>query len=203
VLPFFQALGVPGSGGQEEEQDAATRRRLVACDVVLYQDRNGTRTEWELGNGVDGQIAQFSLVTTVKANARKAAYVRAMSRWLKPVPASRAQMIRGDWNDATEDQELVATVYLVSPQGAGGEAVPDGSWVAHAKQGEGMFWNLGHGTNLLRPPAARTNLSLTTGLAGGVGDPLIAVILAQVNDQASAVAELIGRERIEGKFWSV
>jgi len=54
------------------------------------------------------------------------------------------------------------------------------------------------------PPAPRSeNLTLFTGLAGGVGDALINLTLATVNDTSAMLAEFLGNRTVEGMFWSV
>lgn len=211
VPDFFQALGVGESPkldvSGEEFLDLATlnlqpsTRRLASCDLVLYQDRIGTRTEWSEGAGIDGSFAQFAVVTTAKPNARKEAFVRVVSQWTLPAEAARQNLVRGDWTDSMTDELLLATVYLLSPPGASADSPVNGAWTPFVKHH--TFWNLSHATNHLRPPLARLQLGLPIGLAGGFGDTISNVILAQVNDANSVASEFIGRQQIAGRFWTV
>ena len=65
----------------------------------------------------------------------------------------------------------LATVYLLSPEDtpAGSEPGPD--WTPHVKHR--VFWNLVHAVNFEPPAARHENMTLFTGLAGGVADGLI------------------------------
>jgi hypothetical protein len=91
-------------------------------------------------------------------------------------------------------------VYLVSPLGAAYFSAPDATWQAFVQHR--VFWNLHHGTNQLPPPLDAKPLTLNTGLAGGVGDRINQFLLAQVNDANSATAQFLGRNTIEGIFWT-
>ena len=181
-------------------QDSASKRLLRACDVVLYQDRIATTTQWTTGAGVDGTFAQFTVTTYKALNHRERAYLRLMPKYDPPLLATRQDQLAGDWSDTTRDEKHLATIYFVSPEGAPLGSQPDGSWTPHVRHR--LWWNLLHATNQLKPPLAHANLTLTTGLAGGVGDPINNLILAQINDEHSAAAEFLGRERMEGRFWT-
>jgi hypothetical protein len=197
-ITFNGDLAPPQSGALP---DNATRKLLRACDVVLYQDRIATTTQWTIGAGVEGTFAQFTVTTIKAANHRARAYLRMMPKYDPPLLATQQHQLAGDWSDQTRDERHVATIYLASRDGAPLGSSPDGSWTPHVRHR--LWWNLSHATNQLKPPLARTNLTLNTGLAGGVGDPINNVILAQINDAHRAAAEFLNRERLEGKFWTV
>lgn len=210
VPAFFRALGVGDppdvvlDGTTLPNLEAPSSARLLrACDLVLHQDRLATSTQWTFGTGADGIIAEFTVSATSRPDARRSAFVRAYARWQLPAQATRQQLVAGNWTDLPQDQELIATVYLVSPPGAPAGSAPDRTWTPYVKQGVGMFWNLNYATNHLRRPLAKQVITLNTGLAAGQGDLVNNWILSQQNDAASAASEFIRRERLEGLFWSV
>lgn len=213
VPMFFLALGVGDAPKISTDVDTfkqsmsgtfddnARARLLRALDLVLFMDRIATSTQWTTGAGIDGTFAQFSVTTITKPNARERAYIQQRSKWQPPLLDSQQDMLAGDWSDQTHDEYLLATVYLVSPEGAAFGSEPDGSWTPYVKHS--LFWNLSQATNQLKPPLQSENLTLQTGLAGGVGDAINNYLLAQINDANSAAAQFLGREKIEARIWTV
>lgn len=214
VPKFFAALGVgppPNLNSQisdlgivqrlSGELATSTESRLLrATELVLYQDRFATSTQWQTGLGFDGSNAQFSVTYKRSPNMRDRAYVRSMARW-QPVDSTPLQSrLTGDWTDNTFDALHLATVYLLSPPETPQASLPDGTWTPYVKHR--LFWNLIHASNVLEPALKRENLVLNTGLAAGLLDSIGNQILAVINDQNAAIAEFLGRSTLEGRFWS-
>jgi hypothetical protein len=212
VPEFFAARGVKEARKLNLQGESITQeisgllagdgeeRLLRACELVLYLDRQATTTQWTTGAGIDGIVAQFTVTTYERPGARERAYVRVQSTWAPPMPRTAQDLLRGDWESEPTDEYHIATVYLLSPAGAGPGEEPDGSWQPFIKHS--MFWNIHYGTNRLAPPLGKVQLSLVTGLAGGVGDPVNQWLLSQINDANSAVSEFLGREMIAGRRWT-
>jgi len=214
VPAFFKALGVgdpPNLSSQisdlgivqrlSGELASATQTRLLrATELVLYQDRFATSTQWQTGLGFDGSNAQFSVIYKRPPNMRDRAYLRSMARWQPIDPTPLQNRLTGDWMDQTFDALPLATVYLLSPPETPQGSLPDGTWTPFVKHR--LFWNLIHASNVLEPALRRENLVLNTGLAAGLLDSIGNQILALINDQNAAIAEFLGRNTLQGRFWS-
>ena len=207
---FFQVRGVgppPKISGDlqdgisQEDQATPDSRLLRALDVVLYKDRPATASTFQQSDGTDGTLFQYSVTAQVADNARRLAYLRTTPKYSPPPPDDPLARLLGDWSDTPRDQMWMASVYLMSPEGAAYESAPDGTWQPFVHHR--VFWNLHHGMNQLEPPLKNENLVLHTGLAAGVGDRINDFLLAQVNDANSALAQFVGRNTIAGRFWSV
>lgn len=215
VPKFFEALGVGeppkiGSSGAEgimqsasgTAEDQASVRLMRALDIVLYQDRPATASQFTQSDGSDGVIFQYDVTVVNAPSARKRAYLRETSKYEPPPPPTDPiARLMGDWSDMPRDELWMASVYLVSPEGAAFGSAPDETWQPYVRHR--VFWNLNHATNRLPPPLKSENLTLITGLAGGVGDRINQFLLSQVNDANNAVAQFLNRNTIEGRFWTI
>jgi hypothetical protein len=95
----------------------------------------------------------------------------------------------------------LATVYLLSPEDTPAGAKPGPDWTPYVKHR--VFWNLVHAVRS-DPPVGRTeNITIFTGLAGGVADGLINQLLATNNDASAAASEFLANRTVEGRFWTV
>ncbi|MCB1209196.1 MAG: hypothetical protein KDK97_07715 [Verrucomicrobiales bacterium] len=214
VPDFFTALGVgqpPNLSSQVADLGVVQRlagelgtideaRLLRAAELVLYQDRFATSTQWTTGLGFDGTNAQFSVIYKMPPHMRERAYIRSMARWQEAGSIPAQDRLMGDWTDNTFDACHLATVYLVSPPGAVHGSRPDGTWTPYVRHR--LFWNLTHAVSILEPALKRENLVLNTGLTAGLLDSIGNQILAAINDQNAAIAEFLGRNTLEGRFWS-
>jgi hypothetical protein len=211
VPRYFTALGVgaaPQIGGTDSIIKSISGtlsdqvRLLRAMDIMLYQDRPATASTFQQSNGTDSTIFQFGVDTITGPNARKRAYIRLLSKYTPPPPVTDPlARLMGDWSDPTRDELLLATVWMVSPLGAEYYQTPDVSWTPYLQHR--VFWNLNHAAKRLPPPLKSENLSLNTGLALGTGDRVNEFLLSLVNDANSALAQFIGRNTIEGRFWTI
>jgi hypothetical protein len=169
---------------------------------VLYQDRPATASTFQQSNGTDSTIFQFGVDTITAPNARKRAYIRLLSKYTPPPPVTDPlARLMGDWSDPTRDELHLATVWMVSPLGAEYYKAPDASWTPYLQHR--VFWNLNHAAKRLPPPLKSENLTLSTGVALGTGDRVNEFLLSLVNDANSALAQFIGRNTIEGRFWTI
>lgn len=181
--------------------EAAEVRLLRAVDLVLYQDRLGVTTQIRSGAGIDGTLSELSITTTRSPKHRDHPYLRLMERYLPPSPDQSDPIQGGLMEDSFRDELHLATIYMVSPPTALRGSAPDISWTPFVKHR--VWWNLNHATNRMKPPLASVTLTLTTGLAGGVGDIINNGLLAPVNQASNAMAALLSSERIDGRFWTI
>lgn len=208
VPPYFAALGVGKAPTIKEDAtglvatEADSNARLLrAVEVVLRKDRKATRSNFTAGIGVDGQNLQFDVTSYSSPTARKRPYLRQVSNYKPSIPADPLQRLMGVWQADPWDDLHLGTIYMVSPIKAPLGSDPDASWMPYVSHL--VFWNLLHATNQPTETAEAQNLTLQTGLAGGIGDNLNNYLLAQINDANSAVSQYLGSTEIEGRFWSV
>lgn len=203
VPDFFLALGVSAKTETTLDEGNALDvlapsdvppRRLVACDLVLNQDRLGYTTA-TLGDGL------LTVGFTRSPAAREAAYVRAARRYVPAGEPDPVQQLAGNWEDDTRDSELIATVYLLSPERTAADAPPDQTWTPFVQHE--LFWNLNHDTNDIPPQPNVNPLTLVTGLAGGMADGLIQSMLAANDAEALAALNFLANQRLTGMFWGV
>jgi hypothetical protein len=102
--------------------------------------------------------------------------------------------------DPQFDRVKVATVYAISPPGAGPEAVPDETWQLYPRHS--LFWNLWHATRFLPPAKKLEPIRLTTGLGAGVLDFLANVMLSPINSANDEVHEWLAQADMRGHFWT-
>lgn len=66
-----------------------------------------------------------------------------------------------------------------------------------------VFWNPVHAVRF-DPPEGRTeNITLFTGLAGGVADGLVNQMPAENNGRSAAASEFLANRTVEGRFSSI
>jgi len=202
VPEFFLARGAAPVPADLASSDGERGARLLrATDLVLYQDRLAAATEWTSGAGVDATRAQFSVTYRLPPGARERAYLRTTDRHVPPEPPDPLARLRGDWQDPGRDELPLATVYLLSPEDTPDGAEPGPDWTPYVKHH--VFWNLVHAVDVDPAPVRRENLTLVTGLAAGIADPIFNEWLATANDETAALAEFLGKRTVEGRFWSV
>ncbi|PAW63359.1 MAG: hypothetical protein B9S36_04955, partial [Verrucomicrobiia bacterium Tous-C2TDCM] len=190
VPEFFRSLGAGEDG-----------RLLRATEIVLHQDRLTTGTNWTFGAGVDGTVAQFNVTYGLQPGSRERAYLRTTSRHEPPAPPDPMDRLMGRSEDEGFDALHLATVYLLSPEDMSAGSNPGPDWTPYVKHR--VFWNLVHAVRF-DPPVGRTeNITLFTGLAGGVADGIINQLLAENNDKSAAASEFLANRTVEGRFWSI
>jgi hypothetical protein len=205
---FFQVRGVgppPKAKGNLEsglsvENEAEPNSRLLrACELVLDQPRIKTAAQQTVSPASDSTVYQF----TVGYEAPKSSIPRISQRSkYAPAPADDPlARLLGSWADTGKDELHLSTIYMLSPEGAAYGSEPDATWTPYVHHR--VFWNLAHATRAFIRAIKSDNLTLNTGLAGSVGDTVNQYLLSQVNDATSAVAQFLGNNTMEGKFWTV
>lgn len=203
VPDYFVARGVAATAVATDEplagQPSPVARRIVqAMDIVLHQPRAASRIDVQ-GSTIGGAEGTGARVLVNYSGSAGRAYVRAVRELVDDPPITSAGLIDGSQSDTGIDRRLIASVYLLSPDGVT-EGEPDATWQPHIRHG--LFWNVAYRASG-RPGAAPEDLRLDVPLAAGLAQPLIGAILAQVNDATSAVAQFLAARVGRGRFWSV
>lgn len=206
---FFAGLGVMPAAKASTAQrgaadDASRTRQIRAADVVLRIPRIGTRLQYTVLNNLLSTQTQAidTIFTTNYYNAVEGkAILRVTDKFVPPtadnsIPGIYGQLL--DTGSAEYDDVLMATIYMVSPPGAGGE--PDGTWEAWPQYR--VFWNLNSATNVVpqNPPSLAIKLPIP--LAGGLAQPAFDAILLAVNDIGAEAAAFAFAAKAAGHQWS-
>ncbi len=203
VPDFFLALGAgePPEGFFAPVGTKGGTRLLRATEIVLHKDRITTGTDWTFGAGVDGTFAQFDVIYRLPPGAREHAYIRTTAKYEPPQRPDALERLRGNWEDVSYDPLHLSTVYLLSPEDTPAGSEPGPEWTPYVKHR--VFWNLNHAISFEPPRDRRDNITMFTGLAGGVADGLINQMLADINDRNAALSEFLGNRTIEGRYWTI
>ena len=211
---YFEKLGVKAAakggdvtkpGAIEGEADETRTREIRAMDVVLSKARIGTRLNIDVHDPlIDAQTESISTVflnDALRATEGRAK-LRTVSKYEPPEEQSLALMYGTLLNAGDEqfDELKMATLWIVSPPDAGGDAEPDETWTPYPQHF--VFWNLQHASRLIPPKAPSKPLQLHTGLAGGIGDSINDALLSFVNDAYAEAEAFFNQADARGTFWS-
>ena len=214
VPPFFADLGVTSFHSQisgnldngieftTEGEDAEDARRLQACEVSLWKDRLSAKLEYTEGTPLDGTFGSMNIVYNNLGRVRKNPYLRVSVKFKPPEePESSKDLLEG-FVDPEQDAILLATIYFLSPPGAGSDALMDNTWTPYVKYAN--FWNLAHSTQNIpdSTPFEPIKLNLPP-LAGGIGSSIINNMLAQNNYLLEKAFLAQKRASMKGAFWSL
>jgi len=214
VPKYFKALGVGSPPSlvdtvagikMEIKTEGPPPRLLRACDVVLLKDRAAQTTtiEQTTSLGADARVNTVRIGMRTAPNMQRRARVVVTSEWKDPERPTLVSRFRGEAEDVTYDFLRVASLYLLSPEGATENSQPDEKWTPFVQHH--LFYNLQHktkrisqnltgeGVRLELPPA------LGAGLLSIVGNQL----LAPINDAMGNLLEATNAPDPEGRFWSV
>lgn len=211
IPDYFRSLGVGGEEYQVSTDlealtrtvtltgdfpDASTRRRLRACELVLAQPRAALRLEY----GEDPAGPTMQLAISTPADSSPSLSLR--RAWSGTPSQSGIEALLTGATDNGLDEKHIATIYLLSPVGAAIDAQPDPAWECLVQHR--AWWNLRHEVNQFLESIPDRRIGFPgLGLAGGVGDALIAGAVQSSEAALNQAQALIDRSRIEGRFWSV
>lgn len=210
---FFERLGVkPQSRGGSLTQpgalnppdDALRTRELRACDVALVVPRIGSRQTVQILDPIANAqtiLIDTTLVTDVLDRSVAPYELQAVPLWQPPQEPSALERLQGTESMPQTDEIRLATLWMVSPPDGSIDSVPDGTWTPYPQHF--VFYNLGHGAEIVPPRIPFSPLRLVTGLAGGLADPIFASLLRPGNDLSAAVYALLSRTDFKGGFWGV
>jgi hypothetical protein len=209
VVPdFFKRLGVQDAPkGLEEDllngtldlsKQAPQRgnRLLRACDIVLHQPRTALTSTWTLGEL--GQVTQELGMRSALPSERLKIYTtpefRDGSLATGIDPAARF------FEEATWDETLVSTVFLVSPPDTEPYSEPDVTWQPFVRHS--LFWNLLYAQPGLEPVAS-SNVQFLPPLPGVSGLLIGSYVAASLNDLSQQAWNAILAHSLSGSFWTV
>jgi hypothetical protein len=213
VPKFFTELGVTSAQTQvtgnlssgisfvDGREDSKTARRLRACDISLWKDRPAARFEVYPGSILDGSLGSIYITYGHSAGMKKNPYLRISSKFSPPPePESEMALLEGI-TDPEYDLTKIATIYFVSPEGVDPSAPLDSTWAPYVEYNH--FWNLAHSPQNIPDGAPIEPIMLTTALAGGVANFVIATILAPLNNQLNTALQILKSRNMRGRFWSL
>jgi hypothetical protein len=219
---FFAELGVvpPSAGGplatfgQGGFDGTGERvRELRVMDVVLRQPRASTGLFVQETNPI-GTTAFLQFATTYSNAPDTRATLRAVREY-QPVQGAPNSPGPGgipgifgfllNLGDSQFDEILMSRVWMVSPPGAGEDAVPDASWEPYAQHF--VFWNLNWANRVaIQPDLGPQLIQLPVPIVGAVAQPLIDALLALVNQGFSEAINFLAVELAArmsgGRFWT-
>lgn len=175
-------------------------RLLRAFDTWLLVDRARAVVDWQFGTGLEGTVADFTVSYERDQSARDLAYIRDGAQFVSRSTPDFVDLLAGVVDDSSTDELKLATVYFMSLPGADPSEPTDETWtpfVAHD-----VFFNLNHATRNPIAPQKNEPIRLITGLAAGIGQPIIGSLLSQVNDFTSAARAAFAARQIDGRFWT-
>ena len=213
VVPaFFTALGVgkPPKAITEESigqptniaDDAvpAGNRLLRACDLVLIQPRTGLTAETTVSNPLADSVTLTQTLDIQAPDPSLKLRVVALADGIQPTDG--IDPTQNQYVESTQDEQRIATVYLLSPPDVPLGSSPDPTWTPYVKYDPTCFWNL----NWAQPLAVfhiTDNLTLSVPLAEGIAQPLVNSLLATNNDAYNAAYNNLQAHSLAGHFWTV
>lgn len=211
VPEYFRALGVGGPPLVEVDPvgwsvtvtaaglDPESVRFLRAVDLVLRIPRPAPDIALtDLGGGITR--ADVALRLPDPAERPSVSLVRrfipgaADPSLLEQVAAGRAQ-------PAFQEVHL-ASVWLLSPPGIRPGGVPGADWVAFVRH-EWTTWSAAFAWRSTLEALPPVRLDFSSPVAGGLGNPIFADILAPVNAADEAAAFLLSRADVASAAWTV
>lgn len=182
-------------------EDTKSTRRLRSCDVSLWKDRPSAKFEVYEGSILDGSFGAIYITYNHSRGIKKNPYLRISGKYVPPiVPESEMALLEGI-TDPEFDALKIASIYFVSPPGVEAEAPLDETWTPYVKYNH--FWNLAHSPQSIPDSVPIEPIRLTTALAGGLADILIATILAPLNNQLNQALQILKSRNLQGAFWSL
>jgi hypothetical protein len=206
IPAFFAKLGVnpglafdPNNPLQEPQNVPPNNRLLRACDFVLQQPRYALGSNITLGDAVTDGYTMIQSFNIVAPSAAQRLMVYTTSQWTPANP--QLDLDDGTYEEPTYDEILIATLYLLSPPGAGWGSAPDASWTPYTQHN--LFWNLNWAQSTTITQPAPADLSFIIALPSGIlFQPIVNEILAEDNDALNQIEDEIDAHSLAGSFWS-
>lgn len=210
---YFIALGVraPATGGSifadtspnDTRPDPNRTREIRAADVFLRVPRIATQSDVQVRDPATD--AQSVVISTAFENGYAASGVAPFrllttSHWQPIGEPTLLDRLLGTAVEPQTDELLIATLWIVSPPDADPDAVPDATWTPYPQHF--VFWNLNHASRAVPGAKPQPPITLTTGLAFGLGDALFAGLLSPVNDALTQLDQFFSGADYSGRFWT-
>lgn len=206
--PFFASIGVrpaakggdPLEPGSIDTTDPQRSREIRACDVVLITPRIATRQDAQpldpFATAATVQISTVFLSDAVRGQPRHRLVT--VPKWSAPREPTAVEKLMGHAVEPQTDEIRIATVWMVSPNDAGTDAVPDETWTPYVQHA--VFWNLQHDTRREMPDVPTAPTQLQTGLPWA--DFFGNLQLTESNDLLAKIGAYVGAADFSGKYWT-
>ena len=173
--------------------ESGTRRFLRSCDFVLLHPRPAAETV----------VAEdlLGIAASVRGAPSGGPRVTVVPTFEPDPPApSLVEQIASGRTDPPFERRLIARAYVVSGPGLSSEEAPlDESWSVFPRHE--WFYNKGFGFQVEVGIVQPLNLSFPLPLAGGVAQPAVDAILADVNQQDAEASILLSKNAVRARFW--
>lgn len=210
VPEFFKQMGVSDVERQisssftsgitvNESERPEDARLLRAFDTYIEMPRLETVVDWEFGTVLEATLATFTISYKEPSESTPKLYQAA--EFSPTTLPSEIDLLAGIFSDENKDQLKLATVYFVSQPGADPGDELDEKWQPYVEHE--TFFNLSHKLKTIPAPESNDPVTLETGLAGGIVDPLIGSLLATNNDLLNNARQIYNARSTGGTFWTV
>ena len=199
----FNIVEPTKAGDSVDDPPKEGAREIRASDIVLSVARLSSSSDVEVLNPATASqtVVLSARVDSAYLNSGVPPYVLKSVPKFQPIKTpDLSEWLSGTAADSQVDEIKIATVWSVSPPDQGPQSSPNSSWESYVQYD--VFWNLFHASKNHETPTVHDPLRLQTGLAGGVGDALIASLLDQANDGYEMVSQFFAQVDYSGRFWS-
>ena len=181
-------------------QPKSGNRLLRACDIVLRQPRVALTSQIKI-DPATGLLIGKSIVTQTLGvrgpNADDRLHLYPTALFFVP---TTVDPLEGDYEEATWDDVLISTVYLLSPPDAPLYSTPDASWQPYVQHN--LFWNLTYAQPRLRLLFGGEDPQLLVPFAGGAAQIIVNYLVASLNDAFHQAFNLLTGSSLSGSFWA-
>jgi hypothetical protein len=200
---YFASLGVvppdPGTGAKLTLPDPTRTRQLWAGDVILSTPVISSSTSPTVEP--DGTITFDTTFENAYFANNPQNQILPETKYVPNPPPDPSDILSGAYVQPNSDDILIGTVYALSPPNANEDDPPDATFQIYPKHN--LFWNVAHQVSNGGSYTPPSNLSLVTGLAGGVADGLIASLLDPINDDYNQLLAYLNAATTTGIYWTV
>lgn len=172
-------------------------RLLRACDLWIHLPRLALTSSIEFHEGLATGISNASQTLGLRSPAPDDT-LRVMSGTLRPVEGLDA--LARIYEEPAYDELLIATIYLLSPPGAGLHSAAAESWTPYVRHN--LFWNLQHVTPSFHQLGGSPEIPFIPPLAGGAAQIVINFLTASINDILQDALNLVTAHSMAGIFYT-
>jgi hypothetical protein len=177
-------------------------RLLRASDIVLHQPRTAITSDISIEPGIVTGISNVTQTLGLRsAAADDVLKIMSTARFAPTAPlAAGIDPLAGNYEEATWDEILVSTVYLLSPPGVPLESEPDSRWTSFVRHG--LFWNLSYAQPKFGAKPTDPGVPYIPPLAGGAAQLVINFVTAAINDATQQALNILQAHSMAGHFWT-
>lgn len=196
------AMGIQISDESWRDEFRPEPRSLAKVDIILRKARaalSGGVQNVAAGSGFN-VIYQPSYNTTLLDQLGARGRISAVAEYAPPPPPTLLDRLMGNYEEPQEDIFHLSRLWFLSPPGSTGGGV-DETWEPMPQHF--VNYNLRCVAPLPEIPRISQPITLATGLAGGMFDPMFNAMLAPGNDAAQQINSALQTVSTAGKFHTV